>query len=86
MGFLGVILVIKPDLLFLPESNVYSGSTKGLYAEGEERFYWRLFFLGSILIWSFSILMVKGIKIPNAMTLNYPFGYFMAISSSVLMI
>ena len=59
LGAIGVILVIKPDLLFLPSSEIYSASETS-YATGGERLLWRLVYFVGLVLWSFSILMVKG--------------------------
>ena len=83
ISFLGVILIIKPELFI---SGYVEPEHLKHYAQGYERLFWISVFLISIMAFSYSVIIIGELKSLNPLTLNYPFGILLVIFNIVAQI
>lgn len=86
LTILGVIFIINPGfiLFWINEEDLSTTVANGNYSEGYEKVFWVLFYLATIGLWSFSMVLVRKLKVIPVTTLNFTFGCILTFMSAVM--
>lgn len=83
LGIFGLLTIVKPELIYgIPPKQSHAAS--GIdYAQGLERTLLMCLMVFSIIIWSYSNLMLKSFKNVSTITVNFSIGGILAVLSGL---
>ena len=82
---IGVIFIVNPGviLFWIDDPAALSADADKNYAQGTEKVLWICAYLVTIVLWSYSMVIIRQLKAVPITTMNFTFGFMLTMLASV---